>query len=501
MEFQACGKARPQSGAPCGDRSPCCYSVLMIRTRFAPSPTGPLHLGGARTALFSWLHARHHGGRFILRIEDTDRQRSTTAFESTILEALQWLGLHADEGPFRQSERGERYRETMERLLAEGHAYRCYCTPGELEQMRARAIQRDEKPRYDRSCRQGSARAGNDRPHVLRFCNPLDGELCIVDQVLGELRYHNRELDDFIIARTDGSPTYNFTVVVDDMDMAVTDVIRGADHMNNTPRQVNLYQALGWETPRYAHVPLILGTDNAPLSKRRSDTDILHHRDAGYLPEALLNSLARLGWSYGDQELFTPEELIRLFRLERVQRSAARFDPEKLRHINRQHLKRSSSDKLSADLVKRLRALDLDPGAGPPLNRLVEVLRERFCTLGEMAAAAECYYRDPEHYEAAAAARFLNNSGLEHLRALQPRLTALHDWQAPALHELLSATATELRVGFGKLAQPLRVALCGSAVSPPIDITLSLLGRKSCLRRLQRALQQCDPKREEAGAP
>ena len=468
----------------------------MIRTRFAPSPTGPLHLGGARTALFSWLHARHCNGHFILRIEDTDRQRSTRTFEATLLETLHWLGLHADEGPFRQSERGERYREVMETLLAAGHAYRCSCSREELEQMRARAMQRGEKPRYDRRCREQPTRKLSPGSWVLRFRNPLHGELRVKDRVLGELRYRNEELDDFVIARTDCSPTYNFTVVVDDMDMNISDVIRGADHLNNTPRQLNLYRALGREAPRYAHVPLILGADGAPLSKRRVDSDVLRYRAAGYLPEALLNNLARLGWSHGNQEFFTTEELIECFDLGHVQRSAARFDPEKLRHINRQHLQRLSSKELATKLVERLRDMDLSLDTGPSPQALVAVLRERSHTLEEMAAAAECYYRDPVPNEAGEAACLLSAPALERLRALLPRLGALCDWQASVLHEALRASAAELQVGFGKLAQPLRIALCGKAASPPIDVTLALIGKEACLRRIRYALRQgeSDPK-------
>jgi glutamyl-tRNA synthetase len=462
-------------------------ALMNIVTRFAPSPTGMLHIGGVRTALFSWLHARRHGGRFILRIEDTDLERSTPEAVRVILEGMEWLGLTADEGPYYQTQRFDRYREVIEQMLAAGTAYRCYCTRDELDQLRAEQMARKQKPRYDGRCRDRTDVRHGVEP-VIRFRNPLDGHVVVKDLVHGDVTFANAELDDLIIARADGTPTYNFCVVVDDMDMGVTHVIRGDDHLNNTPRQINMLRALGATPPAYAHVPMILGPDGAKLSKRHGAVSVLEYEKAGFLPDALLNYLVRLGWSHGDQEFFTREEMIRLFDIADVNRAASAFNPEKLLWLNQQHLMRSPPAAIVPHLRKFLARLELPAAEAhiptEKLIRVIEAQRERTKTLVEMAQASRFLFTQGVTIDPAAAAKHLSPEARALLGELATQLAALPQWQAAAIHALIQRLAAERQLGLGKVAQPLRVAVSGGTVSPPIDLTLELLGRDETLARL-----------------
>ncbi|MFS8607865.1 MAG: glutamate--tRNA ligase [Gammaproteobacteria bacterium] len=461
---------------------------MKVRTRFAPSPTGYLHIGSVRTALYAWLYARHHGGEYFLRIEDTDRERSTQEAVDAIIHGLDWLGLTADAPPIFQTQRFDRYREIIDRLLASGHAYRCYCTREELDAMRAEAQARGEKPRYDGRCRAGGRERADVAPTV-RFKTPLEGETVVDDLVKGRIVFDNAELDDLVIARSDGTPTYNFTVVVDDMDMRITHVIRGDDHVNNTPRQINIFRALGAEPPAYAHLPMIHGPDGTKLSKRHGAVNVLEYRQMGYLPSAMLNYLARLGWSHGDQEIFTLDELIRLFDLDRVSRSAASFDPMKLLWVNQQHILRTPTAELVPLLAEQLERRGLDPADGPPLERTVEALRERSQTMAEMAERAHCYYQEFEAFDEKAAEKHLTADAREVLTALRAALEAVDDWSESALEAAVGGVAERLGLKLGKVAQPLRVAVTGQAASPGIGTTLVLVGRERTLARIDRALE------------
>ncbi|CAN5298267.1 glutamate--tRNA ligase [soil metagenome] len=461
--------------------------LMTVKTRFAPSPTGYLHMGGIRTALFCWLYARRHHGKFVLRIEDTDRERSTEEAIQIIFDALEWLELDADEGPYYQTRRYDRYREVLEHMLAEGHAYRCYCTREELEAMRAEQLERKEKPRYDGRCRDRSEPRPGVEP-VFRFRNPDDGEVVVDDLVRGRVVFRNSELDDLVLARSDMSPTYNFSVVVDDSDMNITHVIRGEDHLNNTPRQINMLRALGLEPPQYAHVPLILGLDGARLSKRHGAVSALLYRQQGYLPEALLNYLVRLGWSHGDQEIFCIEEMIEFFDIADVNKSAATLDPDKLLWLNQHYIMRCPADRLARELGWHLERLGIRTKGGPSLEAVAEAQRERAKTLSDMALASRFFYTDIEGYEDKVARKHLTNDTLPALEAVRERLEGVEEWTAQRLHGCISATAAELGVGLGKVAQPIRVAISGGSVSPPIDVTLEALGRAKTMARLDRAI-------------
>ncbi len=460
---------------------------MSIRTRFAPSPTGYLHIGGARTALFNWLYARKHGGSFLLRIEDTDRERSTRESVNAILESLAWLNLDYDEGPYFQSERFDRYREVIQRLLDEGKAYYCYCTKEELEEMRNLQMVRKEKPRYDGRCRNRSSPRPGVEP-VVRFRNPQEGEVVIDDLVRGRVVFSNRELDDLIIARSDGTPTYNLTVVVDDLDMQITHVIRGDDHLSNTPRQINILRALGADPPYYAHVPMILGADGTRLSKRHGAVSVLEYRDQGYLPEALLNYLVRLGWSHGDQEIFSVDEMIELFELEEINTSASTFNPSKLLWLNHHYLMHSNPLHVAHHLRWHLGRLGIDPEQGPEVVDLVLAFRERAKTLLEMAESSRVFYQDKIEYDAQAVAKYLTEEVLPVLQRLYARLEKLAVWEQDKLHQEVVAVAEAMGLKLGKVAQPLRVVLTGTSVSPPIDVTLYLLGREKTLKRLAQAI-------------
>ena len=461
----------------------------LVRTRFAPSPTGALHIGGVRTALFSWLYARRHGGQYILRIEDTDRERSTDESVQGILEAFDWLDLKPDEGPYLQSRRFDRYREVAEQMIAGSLAYRCYCTTDELADMRAQQTARGEKPRYDGRCRDRTV-FPEGKPHAVRFRQPSEGQVIVEDLVHGPVTFENSELDDLVILRSDGTPTYHFGVVVDDGDMRITHVIRGDDHLNNTPRHINLFRALELPAPRYAHIPMIAGPDGAKLSKRHGAVNVLEYRDRGYLPEALLNYLVRLGWAHGDQELFGREEMIALFDLSAVQRSVARFDTEKLNWLNQQYIKSTSTARLAAALVPHLENSGVTvAGAPATLERFVEAFRERAKTLREMAERVHVYVVDALVYEPKAAQKFLQSQAAALLRAVREELAALPTWSEAATQAVVERVAAAAGIGLGKVAQPLRVAVTGDTASPPIGLTLELLGRERTLARTDRALE------------
>jgi glutamyl-tRNA synthetase len=461
-----------------------------VRTRFAPSPTGLLHIGGVRTALFCWLYARRHGGAFVLRVEDTDRERSTDEAVRVIVEGMAWLGLNPDEGPFYQTRRYDRYREVIGDWLATGKAYHCYCSKEELDSMRAEQQARGDKPRYDGRCRHGKPKLEGVSP-VVRFKNPGEGEVVVNDAVHGRVVFQNKELDDLIIQRSDGNPTYNFCVVVDDYDMAITHVIRGDDHLNNTPRQLNMLRAMvgeGGAVPVYAHLPMILGPDGAKLSKRHGAVSVLEYEREGFLPEALLNYLARLGWSHGDQEFFTLEEMVELFDIEDVNTSASAINPDKLAWLNQQHMLEADEARLADMLRVQLTAIGITPALeGPNPVAIVACQKERSKTLREMALASRFFFEAPQVYEEKAAKKHLGPEGHAALLAVAAALETLTDWSALAIHEALNALAAAQGVGLGKLAQPVRVAVSGGGVSPPIDATLAILGRAETLARLVRA--------------
>ncbi len=464
---------------------------MTVRTRFAPSPTGYLHIGGARTALFCWLYARRFGGRFILRVEDTDRERSTPEAVQAILDGMAWLGLKEDEGPFFQTQRYDRYREVAQQLITAGHAYHCYCSKAELDAMRSAQQANKQKPRYDGRCRNRTAPVAGVTP-VIRFKNPVDGQTVVDDAVKGSVVFENTELDDLIIVRSDGNPTYNFCVVVDDMDMKVTHVIRGDDHLNNTPRQMNILKALNFPVPQYAHLPMILGPDGTKLSKRHGAVSVLQYREDGYLPEAVLNYLSRLGWSHGDQEIFSLEEMTRLFDIKDVNASAAAINPGKLDWMNQHYIKKGDPARLGAELFWHLDRIGITTAQiadGPDPVKVLHAFRERAKTFKEMAEGARFFYEDFADYEPKAAEKNLTAESKPALMAVRAKLAALSTWDAPSAHAALEAAAAELAGGkLGKVAQPVRVAVAGSGVSPPIDGTLALLGRERSLARLDRAI-------------
>ncbi|HVV69142.1 MAG TPA: glutamate--tRNA ligase [Patescibacteria group bacterium] len=460
---------------------------MTVRTRFAPSPTGYLHIGGARTALYCWLYAHKHQGTFILRIEDTDLERSTPESVTAILDAMSWLNLDYQEGPFYQTQRFDRYHAVIQQLLAEGKAYRCYCTKERLETLRETQLANKEKPRYDGHCRELTS-ASSNQPFVVRFRNPDDGTVTFDDQVRGLLSFNNRELDDLIISRTDGTPTYNFTVVVDDWDMAITHVIRGDDHINNTPRQINILKALGATVPLYAHVPMILGADGKRLSKRHGAVSVMQYRDEGYLPEALLNYLVRLGWSHGDQEIFSRPEMVELFDLHDINRAPGAFNPEKLLWLNQYYIKTLNPEYVAEHLAWHMEKLGIDVSQGPALSVLVTSQSERCKTLAEIAAKSRFFYQNFENYAPQAAAKNLTSETAPILAALSEQFKNLTTWDKISLHVAVQKVADNLTgSALGKVAQPLRVAVTGDTVSPPIDTTLELLGKTKVLERLDKA--------------
>lgn len=462
---------------------------MTVRTRFAPSPTGYLHIGGARTALFSWLFARRHGGGFILRIEDTDRERSTQAAVQVILDGMRWLGLEWDEGPFYQTQRFDRYREAVQKLLDTGHAYRCYCTTQELDAMRAEQRARGEKPKYDGRCRERTEPREGVEP-VIRFRMPLEGVTVVDDRVRGRVEFDNRELDDLVIARSDGTPTYNLTVVVDDVDMAVTHVIRGDDHLNNTPKQINIYKALGEKLPSFSHMPMILGPDGAKLSKRHGAASVMEYRERGYLPEAVVNYLVRLGWSHGDQEIFSREEMIRLFDIADINHSASTLNPGKLEWLNQHYIMERPAESLVDEFAWHLEQLGVEPGPDRRyLARIVASQQPRAKTLREMAESSRFFFAAPREYDAKAARKNLTAESAPVLGRVADDLAALETWDAESIHALVAGRAEGEGLKLGKVAQPIRVAVSGGGVSPPIDQTLAILGREQTLDRLGKARQ------------
>jgi len=463
---------------------------MKVRTRFAPSPTGFLHIGGARTALFSWAYARRHGGSFILRIEDTDVARSTPEAVQAIIDGMQWLRLSHDEGPFYQMQRMERYRQVIGEMLAAGTAYHCYTSKEELDALRAEQEARKEKPRYDGRWRPEAGKTLPPPPSgvapVVRFRNPTDGVVAWDDQVKGRIEFANGELDDFIIARGDGTPTYNFCVVVDDRDMNITHVIRGDDHVNNTPRQINLLQALGAPVPQYAHLSMILGDDGQKLSKRHGAVSVMQYDDDGYLPEAVLNYLARLGWSHGDEEMFSMEQFVQWFDLDHITASAAQFNTEKLNWLNAHYLKLAAPQRLAAEATRRLARQGVAVAGGPDVAQVAMLYRDRVGNLNELADALHPYFVAP-HPAAEVAAQHFTAAALKGLHALRERLAAC-DWQAAELGLAVKQTAAECGLKMPQLAIPLRVALLGLPQSPSIDAVLEVLGRERVLQRLAAVL-------------
>jgi glutamyl-tRNA synthetase len=459
---------------------------MSITTRFPPSPTGYLHIGGARTALFNWLYTRKNQGKMILRIEDTDRERSTQEAVDVILEAMRWLGLDWDEGPYYQTQRFDRYAEVTRQLLEQGDAYYCTCSKQRLDEMRETQMANGEKPRYDQSCRH--LNLPDSEEAVIRFKNPNGGVVIFDDLVRGRVAVSNNELDDLIIARPDGTPTYNLTVVVDDLDMHMTHVIRGDDHINNTPRQINILKALGAELPIYAHVPMILGEDGKRLSKRHGAVSVLDYDKMGVLPEALLNYLVRLGWSYGDQEIFSIDEMISAFDIADVNRAPSTFNPEKLMWLNQHYIKEADTSRLASNLKPRLEARGANFSVGPELGAVIDMMRDRAQTLEEMADKSLYLYLQDIEFDAGAAKKFLRPVAMELMQAAKAAFLALEDWDAKAIGKAIEQILQRHEVKIVKLAQPLRVAVSGTAATPSIDITLKNVGRERTLLRIDKAI-------------
>ena len=452
-----------------------------MKSRFAPSPTGYLHIGGARTALFAWAWAKKNKGQFVLRIEDTDRERSTQASVDAILDGMSWLGLTHDEGPFYQTDRFDRYKEVIQQLLDEDKAYYCECSKERLQNLRDELTEKGEKAKYDGCCRDKNLSVG-----VVRFKNPLEGFVSFNDEVKGQISIGNKELDDLIIARSDTTPTYNLTVVVDDHDMQIDTVIRGDDHINNTPRQINLYEALGWGLPKFAHLPMILGGDGARLSKRHGAVSVMAYRDEGFLPEALLNYLVRLGWSHGDQEVFTLSEIIDLFELKNINKAPASFNQEKLIWLNQEYIKAASVDHLIDHLSWHLEHQSIAVSASPNLQDVVEHLQDRSKTLVEMAGGIKMFYQDFDEFDEKLAKKQFKDS--ESIALLLSKLESLDDWVAANIKDQIKQVCDELNIGFGKIGQPFRLALSGNGNAGNIDIVAQLVGKERTLARLQMAL-------------
>ncbi|TKI02943.1 glutamate--tRNA ligase [Martelella alba] len=462
---------------------------MKIKTRFAPSPTGYLHVGGARTALYSWLFARRHGGEFVLRIEDTDLERSTQEAIDAIMDGMNWLNLDWDEGPYFQTKRFERYNRVIDQMLEQGTAYKCYCSKERLEALREEQMAKGEKPRYDGHCRGNHEHHDAQDPFVVRFANPQEGSVLFNDSIRGPIEFSNRELDDLIIRRTDGSPTYNFCVVIDDWDMAITHVIRGEDHINNTPRQINILKALGAPVPVYAHVSMILGDDGKKLSKRHGAVGVMQYRDDGFLPEALLNYLVRLGWSHGDQEIFTVDEMKRLFSLDDVSKSASAFNTEKLLWLNHHYINQLPAEYVATHLAWHMAAQGINAHDGPQLADLVKLQGERCKTLKEMAAASRYFYEDFTEFDADAAKKHLRPVARQPLELARTKLAGLAEWTPALIHQAIEQTAAELALGMGKVGMPLRVAVTGAGQSPALDVTVHAVGRARSLARIDMALE------------
>lgn len=461
---------------------------MKIKTRFAPSPTGYLHVGGARTALYSWLYARHNNGEFVLRIEDTDLERSTQDAIDAIMDGMHWLNLNWDEGPYYQTKRFERYNAVIEKMLVQGTAYRCYCSKERLAALREEQMANGEKPRYDGLCRSESCHHDESEAHVVRFKNPQQGSVIFDDQIRGPIEFSNQELDDLIIRRTDGSPTYNFCVVIDDWDMEITHVIRGEDHINNTPRQINILQALGAPVPTYAHVSMILGDDGKKLSKRHGAVGVMQYRDDGYLPEALLNYLVRLGWSHGDQEIFSVDEMKQLFSLEDISKSASAFNTEKLQWLNHHYINSLPPEQVAVYLAWHIKQQGYSTERGPQLVELVKLLGERCKTLKELAIQARYFYEDFSEFDADAAKKHLRPVARQPLELVRDKLLAITDWTVENIHAAIQDTADTLAIGMGKVGMPLRVAVTGQGQSPSVDITVQAVGQQRSIQRIGQAL-------------
>ena len=460
---------------------------MTVRTRFAPSPTGYLHIGGVRTALYSWLHVKKEGGQFILRIEDTDRERSTQESVDAILEGMQWVGLDYDEGPIYQTDRFDRYAEVINQLLEQGDAYHCYCTREELDSMRETQRANKEKPRYNGKCRDRKD-APEGMESVIRFRNPLEGDVVIDDLIKGKIVINNRELDDLIIARSDGTPTYNLTVVVDDLDMGITHVIRGDDHVNNTPRQINMMKALGAKIPKFAHAPMILGDDGKRLSKRHGAVGVMQYRDDGYFPQAVLNYLLRLGWSYQDQEIFTREEMIDLFNIEDVNGAPSTFNTKKLIWVNEQYMKTLPAVEILENLNWHLENQKLDISRGPAIHDVIEAHRDRAKTLKELAEGIRYYYEDFSEYDENATKKHFKTATPAILQNLFDKFNTISDWNEKSINDVIKSTCDELDLGMGKVGPALRVAVTGTAMSPSLDITLNLVGKEKTIERMEKAV-------------
>ena len=464
-----------------------------IRVRFAPSPTGHLHIGGARTALFNWLYARHHGGVFVLRIEDTDRTRSTDEYIDAIIQGMKWLGLDWDEGPFRQTDRFAIYRAYVDRLLKEGMAYYCYCNPEELEERKKEAMRQGKSWKYDGHCRKLKEPVPGAAPAV-RFLMPQEGYTVVDDMIKGTVVFENSQIDDLIILRSDGTPTYNLTVVVDDVDMRITHVIRGDDHLNNTPKQIHIYNALGYDVPKFGHLPMILGADKARLSKRHGATSVLAYYEMGYLPDALVNYLVRLGWSYGDQEVFTREELVKYFSFENVGKAAAVFNPEKLLWLNQQYIMAAAPEKL-AELVRpfliRENIISEDQELDMAwLAKAIKTLQERAKNLIELASSLRYYILEDIEYQEKAKEKFLNEKSLLLLKDLEDEISSLSDFSHQELERVFKSIVQKHGVKLGVLAQPVRVAMTGGTESPGIYEVLEVLGKEKTLKRLEKAISR-----------
>jgi glutamyl-tRNA synthetase len=469
-----------------------------VRVRFAPSPTGFLHIGGARTALFNWLYARHHGGTFVLRIEDTDRTRSTEEYIHAIIEGMKWLGLDWDEGPFRQTDRFDVYRGYVQKLLEEGKAYRCYCAPEELEARRQEALAQGRAPKYDGRCRNLKEPVAGRTPAV-RFRMPQEGYTVVDDMIRGKVEFENAQLDDLIILRSDRTPTYNFTVVVDDVDMKITHVIRGDDHLNNTPKQMQLYNAFGYPIPKFAHLPMILGADKTRLSKRHGATSVMAYYEMGFLPDALINYLVRLGWSYGDQEVFTREELIKYFTFENVGKAAAVFNPEKLLWLNQQYIISSAPERL-AELVVPFLLKEKAIVEGQPLDmawlaRAVKTLQERAKTLVELAKSLRYYILENVEYDEKAGNKFLNEKSRDLLIELKGVLSGLSGFTHSTVETAFRSIIEKHGVKLGSLAQPVRVALTGGTESPGIFEVIEIMGKDKTIKRIEKAIETIEEKK------
>jgi len=465
---------------------------MTVKTRFAPSPTGYLHVGGARTALYSWLYAKSQGGEFVLRIEDTDIERSTQEAVDAILEGMSWLGLDWDEGPYYQTKRFDRYNEVVEQLLAEDKAYKCYASKELLDEIRAEQEANKEMARYDANhpkIKAANAAAKEGDPCVIRFRNPKEGSVVFDDQIRGRIEIRNDQLDDLIIRRTDGSPTYNFCVVVDDYDMGITHVVRGEDHINNTPRQINIYKAMGVEVPTFAHCAMILGDDGAKLSKRHGAVSVMQYRDEGYLPEALINYLVRLGWGHGDQEIFTQEEMIELFSLNAISKSASAFNTDKLLWLNNHYIKTSEPSHVAKHLEWHFDDQGINKANGPALEEIVTLVGERCNTLVELAQQSRYFYEDFSEFEAGAAKKHLRGVAKEPLALALTKIEALTEWTTEALHQVIAQVCKELEIGMGKIGMPLRVAVTGGGQSPSVDAVMQLVGKERVIARIKMAIE------------